>query len=88
MPTDENIREVFEYYNVSSEVDSTYGNWVVSAEADVINVEKMYPIYTPQVKSENLDSTLEHMREKTWFNSSEEEDFRKAYERAQELLPK
>ena len=86
MVSEESIKEVFEYYNVQSEVDSNYGNWVVSTDADVINVEKKYPIYTHQVKSGSLDSWLDHMRKKTWFSRSEEEDFRKAYERAQELL--
>lgn len=86
MATNEKIKEVFDFYKVSSEVDSSFGDWVVSNEADVINVENMYPIYTPQVRAEGLDSWLDHMREKTWFNRSEEENFSKAYERARAIV--
>ena len=83
---DEHIKEVFDYYNVTSGVDSIFGDWVVSDEADVINVEKYYPIYTPQVQSGNLDYWCEHLSKKTWFDASEERNFRKAYERAEEIL--
>ncbi len=31
--------KVFEYYNVPSGIDSIYGNWAVSKEADIINIE-------------------------------------------------
>lgn len=61
---------------------------MVSEDADVINVDKMYPIYTDQVKNENVVSWLEHMREKTWFDSEEDINFEKAYKRAEEILGK
>ena len=88
MTTDKEIKHVFEYYEVPSGVDSIFGNWVVSEDADVINVERKYPIYTQQVKSQSIDYWLDHMREKTWFNSPEEKDFIQAYERAEEILGK
>lgn len=86
MVSKEQINDIFEYYEVHSGVDSVFDNWVVSREADVINVDKKYPIYTQQVKSEDVASKLGHMREKTWFDSSEEENFLKAYERAHQIL--
>lgn len=86
MATKEQIRDAFDYYEVRSEVDSVYGDWVVSKDADVINVSKKYPIYTEQVKAEGLDEWLDHMREKTWFDSKEDNDFQEAYSRAKEIL--
>lgn len=88
MATVDKIKSVFEYYNVNSEVDSEFGNWVVSKDADVINVEKAYPIYTNRVKNEGVDSWLDHMRKKTWFDGVEDENFQKAYKRAEEILGK
>ena len=86
MATKEKIKEVFEYYDVLSGIDSEFGDWVVSKDADVINVEKSYPIYTPQVKAGNLNEWLEHMRAKTWFDSREDSNFQDAFERAKEIL--
>lgn len=88
MATADKIKGVFEYYNVNSEVDSEYGDWVVSKDADVINVEKAYPIYTYRIENESVESWLDHMREKSWFNDVENENFQKAYKRAKELLGK
>lgn len=88
MATKNQIKEVLAGYEVNSGVDSEFGDWVVSNDADIVNVDKMYPIYTPQVQSGNIDSWLEHMREKTWFNCEEESNFQKAYKRAEELLKK
>lgn len=86
MQLQEKINEVFEYYNVQSEIDSTFGNWVVSKDGDVINVEHMYPIFTNQVQSTVVDEWVDHLTEKTWFNGSEAEDFRKSYMRVEEIL--
>ena len=88
MATANQIKEVLEGYEVNSGVDSEFGDWVVSNYADVVNVERMYPIYTRQVQSDNVDYWLEHMREKTWFNNEEESNFQKAYKRAEEILEK
>lgn len=86
MATKEKIKGVFDMYEVQSGVDSEFGNWVVSKDADVINVDKMYPIYTHQIKNSTLDGWLNHMREKTWFNAQEDADFQNAYERAKEII--
>lgn len=82
------IKDVFDYYGVKSEVDSEFGDWVVSKDADVINVEKAYPIYTNRIETESVESWLEHMREKTWFDAEEDVNFQKAYKRAEEILGK
>ena len=86
MATRDEIKNVFDYYEVKSEVDSEYGDWVVSNDGDVINVEKKYPIYTSQVENGSLNSWLEHMREKSWFDVHEDVDFQKAYKRAKEII--
>ena len=88
MATQEKIKGVFDYYKVPSGIDSEYGDWVVSEDADVINVEKMYPIYTKQVEAEGLDEWLEHLRMKTWFDATEENNFQNAYKRAENILGK
>ena len=88
MATVEKIKEMFDYYAVKSEVDTEYEDWVVSKDADVINVEYAYPIYTHQVKAKSADAWLEHMRDKTWFDGEEESNFQKAYKRAEEILGK
>ena len=69
-------------------MDSEFGNWVVSEEADVINVEKVYPIYTHQIQAEGVDYWLDYMREKTWFDNEEDSNSQKAYRRAEELIGK
>ena len=86
MVTEDQIKEAFEGYEVKSEVDSVYGDWVVSNDADVINAAKHYPIYTPQVKAEGVNDWLDHMREKTWFDNVEESNFIDAYNRAKEII--
>lgn len=88
MATKDRIKDVFDYYEVKSEVDSEFGDWVVSKDADVINVEKAYPIYTNWIKTESVETWLDHMREKTWFDAEEDANFQKAYKRAEELLGK
>ena len=86
MATKEKIKEIFDYYEVNSDVDMEFGDWVVSNNADVINVEKAYPIYTRQVQSNEIEYWLEHLGEKTWFNNDEKLNFKDAYERAKEIL--
>lgn len=86
MATAEKIKDVFDYFDVKSGVDSEYGDWVVSKDADVINVEKGYPIYTHQIESSSIDYWLDHMREKSWFNDTEDVYFQQAFNRAKELL--
>lgn len=86
MLSQEDISKVFEYYEVPSEVDSIFGDWAVSKGGDVINIENRYPIYTKQVESTGIDEWVEHLAEKTWFNTNVENDFRNSYERAEEIL--
>lgn len=88
MATANKIKEILDLYEVKSEVDSEYGDWVVSKDADVINVERAYPIYTNRIKTESVESWLDHMREKTWFDNEEDANFQKAYKRAEEILGK
>lgn len=85
MLSQEKINEVFEYYNIHSEVDSTSGNWAVSGDGDVINVEHKYPIYSWQVQSTTIEEWTEHLATKTWFNN-EQNDFKSSYARAEEIL--
>ena len=40
MATQDEIKDFPDYYEVKSGVDSVFGNWVVSKDADVINVNK------------------------------------------------
>ena len=82
----EQINEVFGYYNVQTEVDATFGNWAVSKDGDVINIEHMYPIYTKQVESTGVDEWLDHLEEKAWFSTAEKRDFMSSYARAEEIL--
>ena len=82
----EKINEVFGVYQVPSEVDSTFGDWAVSKDGDVINVEHMYPIYTNQVQSTSVGEWVDHLTEKTWFDANEESNFTKSYARAEEIL--
>lgn len=88
MITKEKIKEVFDYFDIQSSVDSEFGDWIVSNNADVINVGKGYPIYTYQVEHKSIDDWLDHMRDKSWFDTTEESNFQKAYERAEEILGK
>lgn len=60
-----------------------FGDWVVTSDGDVINVENYYPIYSYQI---NDDEWLAQLRTKIWFSALCEVDFLKAFEKACNIL--
>lgn len=87
MVTEEKIAEVLDFYNVKAGVEGVFGDWVVTSNGDVINVQFMYPIYSYQL-DDGFDDWNEHLQEKTWYDASTEASFKKAYTLALVLCKK
>lgn len=49
----EKILEQFHYFNIRSDIDSVYGNWVVSKDGDVVNCLYPYAILSIHFKDAN-----------------------------------
>ena len=79
----EKILEQFHYFNIQADIDSVYGNWVVSTNGDVVNSVYPYAIFSIHVKE--LD-WLKKMKLKVWFKSECEEALSKALKRAKEII--
>ena len=82
MNTDK-ILEQFHYFNIQAEIDSVYGNWVVSTGGDVVNC--VYPYAILAIHFEEID-WIEKMRTKIWFKLECEEYLQSALKRANEIL--
>ena len=74
------IKKILEGYDIQSEVDSIYGDWVVTKDGDLINIKWTYPIYSYEV---NHTHWLAHLKEKKWFERS---SFMDAFNRACKIL--
>ncbi len=79
------ILEQFHYFNIQAEIDSVFGNWVVSTEGDVVNYLYPYAILSIHFKETDW---IEKMKSKVWFRPECEESLSKALERAKEILNK
>ena len=79
------IKEQFHYFNIQSDIDSVYGNWVVSTNGDVVNC--LYPYAILAIHFEDVD-WIEKMKQKVWFRPECEDDLQKALERANEIIKK
>lgn len=79
----EKIVEQFHYFNIHACVDSVFGNWAVSVDGDVVNCLYPYVILAFHLKDTDW---IGIMRTKAWFKPECEEPFRKALERAKELI--
>lgn len=79
MVTEEKIANVLDYYDVKAKVESVFGDWVVTSNGDIINVEFMYPIYSYQLKDDGFEDWNEHLQEKTWYDACTEKNFKQAY---------
>lgn len=82
MVNESKIKEQFHYFNIQSDVDSVYGNWVVSSDGDVVNC--LYPYAILAIHFMDVD-WLEKMRTKVWFRPECEESLISALNRAREI---
>lgn len=76
------IKEQFHYFNIQADIDSVYGNWVVSTDGDVVNCLYPYAILAIHFKDINW---MEEMKAKVWFRSECVDALQKALERAKEI---
>ncbi len=83
MENREKILEQFHYFNIQADIDSVYGNWVVSKNGDVVNSVYPYAILSIHVKEIDW---LKKMKSKVWFKSECENALSKALLRANEIL--
>ncbi len=77
------IREQFHYFNIQSDIDSVFGNWVVSSDGDVVNSVYPYAILAIHFRDTNW---IAKMKTKVWFRPECEQDLQKALERAKSIL--
>ena len=76
----EEIKKVLESYDVKSDIDSIFQDWVVTTDGDLINVKDRCPIYSYEV---NRNDWLVHLKEKKWFDRP---SFISAFKRACNIL--
>ncbi len=77
------IREQFHYFNIQSDIDSVFGNWVVSSDGDVVN--SLYPYAILSIHLEDTD-WLNKLKTKVWFRPECEQNLQNALERAKTIL--
>lgn len=85
MASQNKVLEQFHYFNINSDVDSTYGNWAVSTGGDVINC--LYPYAILAIHYNDCDWEMK-LRQKVWFKPECEENLKQALRRAKEILSK
>ena len=73
------IKDQFHYFNITSEIDSVYGNWAVSKGADVVNYLYLYAIMSIHLNDEDWLSKLKH---KVWYKTEFEQHLKQALFRA------
>lgn len=76
------IKEIFHYFNIQADVDSVYGNWVVSENGDVVNFLYPYVIFAIHLDEEDW---LEQVQKKAWFVSNDTDVLKKALDRADKI---
>lgn len=77
------IIEQLHYFNIKADIDSVYGNWVVSTNGDVVNC--LYPYAILAIHFNDTDWIMK-MRDKVWFKPECEADLSQALLRAKILL--
>ena len=77
------IEEILHYFNIESEIDTVYGNWVVAKNGDIVNFLYPFAIFAIHLNDEEW---LEKMKNKVWFKQECESNLRDAIKRANELL--
>ncbi len=83
MKSNEEIEKVLkEGYNVQSNVEEIFGEWIVTSDGDLISLQHHYPIYSYQIDD---DTWLLHMEGKTWFDEKCKQDFLKAFNKSCEI---
>lgn len=58
------VEEQFHYFNITSGVDSVFGNWAVSNDGDVVNCLYPYAIMGIHLDEQNW---VEKIQTKVWF---------------------
>ena len=79
---EEKIREQLHYFNIHSEIDSVYGNWVITKKGDVVNY--VYPYAIMSIHLYDIE-WLSHFENKVWFKPYDKENFNNAIERAKTI---
>lgn len=77
------IKEQFHYFNIQADIDSVYGNWVVSTDGDVVNC--LYPYAILAIHFKDID-WMEEMKTKVWFKPDCEDALINALQRARSVI--
>lgn len=73
------VEEQFHYFNITSGVDSVFGNWAVSNDGDVVNCLYPYAIMRIHLDEQNW---VEKLQAKVWFKEECTENLIMAIKRA------
>ena len=68
------IANVFKKYKVNASVSYLVGDWAISEDGDIININRqcsLYPIYSSQLD----EDWLPHLSTKDWFDDNQRETF-------------
>ncbi len=75
-------KEQLHYFNINSEVDSIWGNWVVSKNGDVVNARFPYAILSIHLYDKEWS---EYLQQKVWFKDACKQDLENALKRARDI---
>ncbi len=75
--------EILHYFNINSEIDSLYGNWVVAKNGAVVNY--LYPYAILAIHLEDKD-WMEAISKKVWFKDECKDNLRKVIGRAYRIV--
>lgn len=75
--------EILHYFNINSEIDSLFGNWVVAKNGDVVNY--LYPYAILAIHLDDKD-WMEAISKKVWFKDECKDNLRKAIGRAYRIV--
>lgn len=67
----ESIKSCFDYYHITAECVAIFGDWAVSNDKDIVNINRKcsnYPIYSNNPMQASRTSILEHLQGKVWFD--------------------
>lgn len=77
------IQEQLHYFNLKSDVDFVFGDWVVTKDGDVVNYVYPYAIFASKILEQDW---LLDIKSKVWYNKNTFSDIDNALKRAKEIL--
>ncbi len=77
----ERIRQILKDKKANIEVVKVFGDWVVNADNDIVNINPQTAYCSLYSNRQNLltqEEVIEHFRSKVWFDKEQEENLKNA----------